>query len=118
MDLIQWGVDFKCFESPYFDTTSDFRKVLLHFLTVTIGYEFKVTTKGIIGGMKKAKESGRILGRPKKLDVDETLQAEILQMRTRGMSIRVVAEKLSISKSTVSNYLEAAKEVVLLEEAS
>ena len=53
--------------------------------------------------MRKAKEKGKKLGRPK-IEVDGE---EIQRLRSEGLSLRAIAEEVSASRTTVGDFLKA-----------
>ncbi len=59
----------------------------------------------IKAGLKKAREQGKILGRPRVFVGD----AEILRLVQEGLSSRGIAERLSISKSTAAEMIKRLK---------
>lgn len=68
------------------------------------GHEYdEARSRKIKAGVRKAREEGRFIGRPPKAISAEDY-ASIAVMRESGESLRSIAEKLGLSKSTVYRY--------------
>ncbi len=64
--------------------------------------ERDIIAERVKGGLRKAKENGKRLGRPKsKIDTDK-----VIEYRKQNKSIRQIATALNLSKGTVQRALE------------
>jgi len=63
--------------------------------------ERDIIAERVKAGLRRAKENGKKLGRPRA----EVSKGEIYRLHSQGLSLRQIATQLNISKSTVARYL-------------
>lgn len=90
------GIAF-CSYSENFDTGSPIGKVLFAVISAFAEFERNVIGERVRAGLLRCKMEGKILGRPKK-DVDVE---RIKILRKQGLTIRQIADALSMKRSTV-----------------
>jgi putative DNA-invertase from lambdoid prophage Rac len=64
--------------------------------------ERNIIVERIKGGIRRAKEKGKTLGRPKTLNLDTK---ELISLRRRGLSLRRIATRVNASLGTVHKIL-------------
>jgi len=67
--------------------------------------ERDIIAERVKAGLRRAKENGKKLGRPK-VSVDPE---RICELRLQGLSLRTIARKTGISHATVSDLLKSSK---------
>ena len=82
------------------DLTTSSGRLLMQIIGAMGEFEAALIKERVKAGLAAAKAKGKALGRPKKRN-----DAEILKLKGAGKTVRQIAEKLHISKSTVSNAL-------------
>jgi putative DNA-invertase from lambdoid prophage Rac len=65
--------------------------------------ERSLIVERVNAGLARAKREGKTLGRPQVI-VD---REKVSRLRTEGLSVRAIANKLHVSKSTVHNLISA-----------
>jgi len=60
--------------------------------------ERSIIVERVRAGIKRAQAEGTVVGRPR-VAVD---QGQVLQLRREGLSVRAIAGRLNVSKSTVA----------------
>jgi len=65
--------------------------------------ERNILLERVRAGLKRAKENGRILGRPKRLDLDVK---ELQKMRDKGLSFRQIAKRVRACPASVYKSLK------------
>lgn len=94
------GIDFISYQENI-DTSSPLGKAIFTIVSAMAELERNIIVERIKTGLYNAKKNGKQLGRPKaQLDLN---QARALKQE--GYSIRSIAQKMNISKSTVAKYL-------------
>ncbi len=66
--------------------------------------ERDIIAERVKAGLRRAKENGVTIGRPR-LTVD---RQEVLRLRAQGLSLRKIGETVGISKDSVANLLKTA----------
>jgi len=94
------GIDFVSYQENI-DTSSPLGGAIFTIISAVAQLERDIIAERVKAGLRRAKENGKRLGRPK-VSVDmETLH----HMRNDGMSLRAIAEATGISRTTVSEIL-------------
>jgi DNA invertase Pin-like site-specific DNA recombinase len=83
------------------DTSSPLGKAMFTIVAAMAELERNIIVERVKSGLKSAKQKGIILGRPK-VEVDNK---QIQQLKLEGLSLRAIANKTGVSKSTVAKYL-------------
>lgn len=79
------------------NSTTPEGKLFMRMLMILAEYERELTVDRVKAGMRRAKRQGKIIGRPK----TGIGGAEVLALRSQGLSIRKIAKKLQCSYGTV-----------------
>lgn len=66
--------------------------------------ERDIIAERVKAGLRRAKENGKRLGRPRGLQVDST---QVLRLRSEGLSLRAIAQEMGTSRTTVSQILQS-----------
>lgn len=94
--LEHYGVGFRSFTEPYFDSLGTFKDAILAILATLARQERIRLSERTIAGLQRARAEGKILGRPRStVDV-----REIRLLRRQGHSWRQVGRALGISPAT------------------
>lgn len=94
------GIDFVSFQESI-DTTTPAGQMMFTIIASFAQFERSIIQERVKAGLIKAKAKGKKLGRPKS-HVDA---GKIKELRSEGLSIRKIAQTLSVPKSTVQDYL-------------
>ena len=95
------GIDFISYQENI-DTSSALGKMLFAISSAFAEFERSIIVERIKGGIRRAKEKGKALGRPKELNLDID---EIRSLRGEGLSLRKIAKKVNASPATVYKIL-------------
>jgi DNA invertase Pin-like site-specific DNA recombinase len=98
--LTQYGVHYRSYTEQYLDSTGIFREAVIGILAAVAKQERIRISERTIAGLQRAREQGRIGGRPKAGD-DYKLVRRIDALRTEGKSIRQIAAIAGVAPSTV-----------------
>jgi DNA invertase Pin-like site-specific DNA recombinase len=85
------------------DTSSPLGKAMFTIVSAIAELERNILLERVRAGLKRAKENGRILGRPKRLDLDVK---ELQKMRKKGLSFRQIAKRVKACPATVYKSLK------------
>ena len=80
------------------DTTTPAGKLLFQMLGVFAEFESSMIVERVKTGLRRAKASGKVLGRPR---VSEEIEGKVLALRARGEGMRKIARTLHIGNCTV-----------------
>ncbi len=94
------GVDFVSYQENI-DTSSPLGSAIFTIISAVAQLERDIIAERVKAGLRRAKENGRKLGRPRA----EVPKGEIYRLHSHGLSLRQIATQLNISKSTVARYL-------------
>jgi len=95
------GIDFVSYQENI-DTSSPLGSAIFTIISAVAQLERDIIAERVKAGLRRAKENGKRLGRPSvKLN-----SGELEKLRRRGLSIREIAQKLEVSKSTVGRLLK------------
>lgn len=103
--LTQYGVHYRSFTEQYLDSTGIFREAVIGILAAVAKQERIRISERTIAGLQRAREQGRIGGRPKAED-DFKLVRRVDALRAEGKSIRQIAVIAAISPSTVQKLVK------------
>jgi DNA invertase Pin-like site-specific DNA recombinase len=95
------GIDFISYQENI-DTSSPLGKMLYTISAAWAEFERSIIVERIRGGIRRAKEKGKILGRPKELNLDVD---ELLLLKEEGLSLRKIAGRVNASPATVYKIL-------------
>ncbi|MDA2927571.1 recombinase family protein [Acidobacteria bacterium AH-259-G07] len=77
--------------------------VIFTIISAVAQLERDIIAEGVKAGLRRARENGKKLGRPRvAVDVER-----VLEMRSKGISLREISIEVGVSKSTVLNILES-----------
>lgn len=100
------GVDFKVLDDATVDTTTRTGKLVMGILALIAEFETAIRKERQMEGIARAKAEGRTGGRPRR--VTEAVRQTILNLRSEGMSIRVIAATVGLSKASVQKVIAPA----------
>lgn len=94
------GIDFISYQENI-DTSSPLGKAIFVIVGAMSELERNIIVERVKSGLKAAQNRGQTLGRPMvKFDSEEALR-----LKKAGLSLRAIANKLNVSKSTLAKYL-------------
>jgi DNA invertase Pin-like site-specific DNA recombinase len=97
------GIDFISYQENI-DTSSPLGKAMFTIVSAIAELERGILLERVKAGLKRAKENGRILGRPRRLDLDVK---ELQRMRDKEkLSFRQIAKKVKACPATVYKTLQ------------
>ena len=97
------GIDFVSFQENI-DTSSPLGKAMFTIVSAISELERNIILERVRAGLKRARENGTILGRPKRLDLDVK---ELQRMRDKEkLSFRQIAKKVKACPATVYKSLK------------
>ncbi|MGD0957462.1 MAG: recombinase family protein [Candidatus Acidiferrales bacterium] len=94
--LENYGVGFRSFTEPYFDSCGAFKDAILAIMATLAKQERIKISERTIAGLQRARAEGKTLGRPR-CEVD---LASIRRLRRQGQSWRQVGQELGVSAAT------------------
>jgi DNA invertase Pin-like site-specific DNA recombinase len=96
------GIEFISYHENI-DTSSPLGKAMFTIVSAIAELERNILLERVRAGLKRAKENGAILGRPKRLDLDIK---ELQKMRKKGLSFRQIAKQVKACPGTVYKSLK------------
>jgi DNA invertase Pin-like site-specific DNA recombinase len=99
-DLLVRGIEVISATEPHMDSTTPTGRLLRNIFASVAEYEREMIRERVVAGLRKAKASGKRIGRPKAV----LNRKRIGQLRREGMSWREVARRMDLPKSTVYRY--------------
>jgi len=97
------GIDFISYQENI-DTSSPLGKALFVIVSAIAELERNILLERVRAGLRRAKENGAILGRPRRLDLDVK---ELQKMRDKEkLSLRQIAKRVKASPATVHKSLK------------
>jgi DNA invertase Pin-like site-specific DNA recombinase len=100
--LDDYGVLYKSYSEQYIDSSGIFKDVIIALLSTLAKQERVRISERVHAGLNKARLQGRVGGRP---TMDEEKIRKIKKLKSEGMSIVAISEKLKISRGSIYNYL-------------
>jgi len=104
-DLLARGIEVISATEPHMDSTTPTGRLLRNIFASVAEYEREMIRERVVAGLRKAKASGKHIGRPKTV----LNQSMIEQLRTEGMRWEEIAKRMGISRSTVHRYRSLAQ---------
>lgn len=92
------GIDFISYNENI-DTSTPAGKMMFTLVSAFAEFERSIITERVRAGLERAKAQGKRLGRKPSKEVDIE---EVKSLRQQGLSVRAIAHKLGIPKSTVA----------------
>ncbi len=83
------------------DTSSPLGSAIFTIISAVAQLERDIIAERVKAGLRRAKENGKKLGRPK-LSIDTE---QIHRLREQGLSLREIAKRIGISRTTVAEIL-------------
>ena len=99
-----YGVGFRSFTEPYFDSCGIFKEAIVSIVATLAKQERIKRSERTKAGLARARSEGRRLGRPK-VAVNP---ADIARLRAQGLSLRAIARQLGIGDGSVRRLLAVA----------
>ena len=99
-ELNNVGISFICYQDNI-DTTTPTGRLMFHMVGAFAEFERSLIQERVKLGLQRAKQQGKVLGRPK-IDINPY---KIQQLRTQGHTIRAIAIELNLSVGAVHKTL-------------
>ena len=91
------GIDFISYQENI-DTSSPLGKAIFTIVSAIAELERNIIIERVKAGIKRAKENGKRLGRPKRLNLNVK---ELQKMRQQGLSFKQIGEKVKACPATI-----------------
>jgi len=95
------GIDFVSYQENI-DTSSPLGSAIFTIISAVAQLERDIIAERVKAGLRRAKENGVQIGRPRVLFHVEEAQ----KLRLKGLSLREIGKKIGVSRTTVLNYLK------------
>lgn len=106
-DLQSWGVSLIAQSGLQFDLTTSQGKLMASIMASLAEFESDLIRERVKSGIAAAKARGKKIGRqPVQRIKSDQVAPKVLTMIDEGISYRTIADKLSISKSTVTDIVK------------
>jgi DNA invertase Pin-like site-specific DNA recombinase len=102
--LSSYGVGWRSYQEAYLDSCGPFKDVVISLMATLAKQERIRISERTIAGLNRARRQGKTLGLPQIV----TDRQKIRDLRRSGMSLRAIARKLRLSKSTVTRIAKRA----------
>ncbi|MFQ5684912.1 MAG: recombinase family protein [Candidatus Binatia bacterium] len=99
-DLLARGIEVISATEPHMDSTTPTGRLLRNIFASVAEYEREMIRERVVAGLRKAKASGKRIGRPKKV----INRFQVDRLRAEGKSWRKIAKKMDLPKSTVYHH--------------
>ena len=97
------GIDFVSYQENI-DTSSPLGSAIFTIISAVAQLERDIIAERVKAGLRRAKENGKKLGRPRAVvDVQE-----VQRLRSQGLSLRAIAIETGVSRTTVSDLLSSS----------
>ncbi|HEX8326657.1 MAG TPA: recombinase family protein [Hymenobacter sp.] len=106
-ELKDYGVNYKSFTEPYFDSLGPFGDVIVLMLATIAAQDLIKISENTKSALAKKKAAGAKLGAPTKA---AAVVATVLELKGEGKSNGYVTRTLGISPGTVAKYLTPSQE--------
>ena len=97
------GVDFVSYQENI-DTSSPLGSAIFTIISAVAQLERDIIAERVKAGLRRAKENGKKLGRPR-VSVDPQ---QLRELRSKGLSLRAIAKETGVSRTTVSDVLSSS----------
>lgn len=97
--LESYGVGFRSFTEPYFDSCGIFKDAVIAIMATLAKQERIKRSERTKAGLARVRAAGKALGRPKRLNGEH--HARIATLRAQGLSSRAIGRELGISDHSV-----------------
>jgi len=97
------GIDFVSYQENI-DTSSPLGSAIFTIISAVAQLERDIIAERVKAGLRRARENGKKLGRPKASVDTEKIQ----KLRSKGLSLRAIAKETGISRTTVSDLLSSS----------
>lgn len=97
--LESYGVGFRSFTEPYFDSCGVFKDAVIAIMATLAKQERVKRAERTRAGLARVRAAGKRLGRP--VTLNDQHRAEITRLTAQGHSLRAVARQLGISDRSV-----------------
>jgi len=97
------GIDFVSYQENI-DTSSPLGSAIFTIISAVAQLERDIIAERVKAGLRRARENGKKLGRPK-ASVDTE---KIHWLRSKGLSLRAIAKETGVSRTTVSDLLSSS----------
>jgi len=95
------GIDFISYQENI-DTSSPLGKAIFTIVSAIAELERSMIVERVKAGLRKAKENGKRLGRPKRLDLNVL---ELQKMREQGLSLKKIGDRVNACPATIYHIL-------------
>jgi len=97
------GIDFVSYQENI-DTSSPLGSAIFTIISAVAQLERDIIAERVKAGLRRARENGKKLGRPKASVDTETIH----RLRSKGLSLRAIAKETGVSRTTVSDLLSSS----------
>ncbi len=97
------AIDFVSYQENI-DTSSPLGSAIFTIISAVAQLERDIIAERVKAGLRRAKENGKKLGRPRAV-VDAE---EVQRLRSEGLSLRAIAKETGVSRTTVSDLLSSS----------
>lgn len=97
--LESYGVGFRSFTEPYFDSCGVFKDAVIAIMATLAKQERIKRAERTRAGLARVRAAGKRLGRPSTIDGRQ--RTEITRLRASGLSLRAISRQLGISDRSV-----------------
>ena len=99
------GIDFVSFQENI-DTSSPLGSAIFTIISAVAQLERDIIAERVKAGLRRAKENGKKLGRPRvKVDL-----VQVKALHSQGYSTRAIAQELGLTKSTAANLVNSTED--------
>jgi len=98
------GIDFVSYQENI-DTSSPLGSAIFTIISAVAQLERDIIAERVKAGLRRARENGKKLGRPRVAVNVEKIQ----RLRSQGLSLRAIAKKIGVSRTTVSDLLSSSR---------
>ena len=95
-------MSYKSYTEQYIDLSGIFKDVIIALLSTLAKQERIRISERVVVGLAKARSQGRFGGRP---TLDSSKIEKIRELKSTGMSILTISNKLHVSRGSVFQYL-------------
>ena len=99
------GIEFISYQENI-DTSSPLGKAVFTIVSAIAELERNIIIERVRAGIRRAKENGKRLGRPKRLNLNVE---ELQEMRDRGLSFKKIGEKVNACPATIYKTLKESR---------